>query len=76
MPLAEDARLPARPIRFAAKHTFTLYLSHSVVICGWPALATFRRADPSVMLELALAIVLVTAALQPLTEALRRVLRR
>jgi peptidoglycan/LPS O-acetylase OafA/YrhL len=66
----------ARPIRFASRHTFTLYLSHSLVICGWQALVTFRRGDPSVMLELALAIVLVAAALQPLTEALQRVLRR
>jgi peptidoglycan/LPS O-acetylase OafA/YrhL len=66
----------AQPIRFASRHTFTLYLSHSLVICGWQALVTFRRGDPSVMLELALAIVLVATALQPITEALQRVLRR
>jgi len=66
----------ARPIRFASKHTFTLYLSHSIVICAWQALVTFRRGDPAVLLGLALAIMLVAAALQPLTEALQRRLRR
>ncbi|MGJ7918088.1 acyltransferase family protein [Massilia sp. LXY-6] len=66
----------ARPIRRVSAHTFTLYLSHSLVICAWQALVTFRRGDPAVLLGLALAIVLVAAALQPLTEALQRLLRR
>jgi peptidoglycan/LPS O-acetylase OafA/YrhL len=66
----------ARPIRFASKHTFTLYLSHTIVICAWQSLVVFRRGDPAVLLGLALAIALVAAALQPLTEALQRRLRR
>ena len=57
-------RLPgaARTIRFVSAHTFTLYLSHSLVICTWQALLTFRRGDPAVP--------------QPSTDALRRRLRR
>jgi peptidoglycan/LPS O-acetylase OafA/YrhL len=66
----------ARPIRFLAAHTFTLYLSHSVVICAWQALVTFRRGDPAALLGLALAVVATAAALQPLTEGLQRRLRR
>jgi peptidoglycan/LPS O-acetylase OafA/YrhL len=66
----------ARPIRVLSAHTFTLYLSHSVVICAWQALFTFRRGDPAVLLGLALAIALFAAALQPLTEGLQRRLRR
>jgi peptidoglycan/LPS O-acetylase OafA/YrhL len=66
----------ARPIRFLSAHTFTLYLSHSLVICAWQALVPFRRGDPAVLLGLALAIMLAAAALQPLTEGLQRGLRR
>jgi peptidoglycan/LPS O-acetylase OafA/YrhL len=66
----------ARPIRFFAAHTFTLYLSHSIVICAWQALVVFRRGDPAVLLGLALAIAATAAALQPLTESLQRLLRR
>jgi peptidoglycan/LPS O-acetylase OafA/YrhL len=66
----------AQPIRVLSAHTFTLYLSHSIVICAWQALFTFRRGDPAVLLGLALAIALFAAALQPLTEGLQRRLRR
>jgi len=65
-----------RAIRVLSAHTFTLYLSHSLVICGWQAFVPFRRGDPAVLLGLALAVVAVAAALQPLTEGLRRRLRR
>jgi peptidoglycan/LPS O-acetylase OafA/YrhL len=63
-------------IRFLSAHTFTLYLSHSLVICGWQAFVPFKRGAPGVLLELALAVVAVAAALQPLTESLQRRLRR
>jgi len=65
-----------RPIRFVSAHTFTLYLSHSLVICGWQAFVPFERGAPLVLLGLALAVVAVAAALQPLTEALQDRLRR
>jgi peptidoglycan/LPS O-acetylase OafA/YrhL len=65
----------ARPIRFLSAHTFTLYLSHSLVICAWQALVPFRRGDPAALLALALAILATAAALQPLTAALQRRLR-
>jgi peptidoglycan/LPS O-acetylase OafA/YrhL len=66
----------AQPIRVLSAHTFTLYLSHSIVICGWQALGSFRRGDPAVLLGLALSIMLAAAVLQPLTEYLQRRLRR
>jgi peptidoglycan/LPS O-acetylase OafA/YrhL len=66
----------ARPIRFVSAHTFTLYLSHSIVICAWQALVVFRRGDPAVLLGLTLAIAATAAVLQPLTESLQRLLRR
>lgn len=66
----------APTIRFVSAHTFTLYLSHSLVICTWQALLTFRRGDPAVLLGLALAIAATAAVLQPLTDALQRRLRR
>jgi peptidoglycan/LPS O-acetylase OafA/YrhL len=65
----------ARQIRFLSAHTFTLYLSHSLVICVWQALVPFRRGAPIVLLGLALAVVATAAALQPLTEGLQRRLR-
>jgi peptidoglycan/LPS O-acetylase OafA/YrhL len=66
----------APTIRFVSAHTFTLYLSHSLVICTWQALLTFRRGDPAVLVGLALAIAATVAVLQPLTDALQRRLRR
>jgi len=62
-------------IRFLSAHTFTLYLSHSLVICCWQAFVPFERGAPMVLLGLALAVVAVAAALQPLTEGLQRRLR-
>jgi peptidoglycan/LPS O-acetylase OafA/YrhL len=63
-----------RTIRRLSAHTFTLYLSHSLVICTWVALVPFRRGALFDLLAIALAIILTTAALQPLTERLQRVL--
>jgi peptidoglycan/LPS O-acetylase OafA/YrhL len=65
-----------RLIRFLSAHTFTLYLSHSLVICAWQAFVPFKRGAPLVLLGLALAVMAVAAALQPLTEGLQRRLRR
>lgn len=65
----------ARPVRFLSAHTFTLYLSHSLVICAWQALVVFRRGDPAVLAGLALAILAVAGALQPLTDLLYKRLR-
>lgn len=62
-------------IRFLSAHTFTLYLSHSLVICGWQAFVPFERGAPMVLLGLALAVMAVAAVLQPLTEGLQRRLR-
>jgi peptidoglycan/LPS O-acetylase OafA/YrhL len=64
-----------RLIRFLSAHTFTLYLSHSLVICCWQAFVPFERGAPGVLLGLALAVMAVAAALQPLTEGLQRRLR-
>jgi peptidoglycan/LPS O-acetylase OafA/YrhL len=61
-----------RMIRRLSAHTFTLYLSHSLVICTWQALVPFRRGALPDLLTVALAIVLAAAALQPLTERLQR----
>ncbi len=62
-------------IRFLSAHTFTLYLSHSLVICCWQAFVPVERGAPSVLLGLALAVAGAAAALQPLTENLQRRLR-
>jgi len=64
-----------RLIRFLSAHTFTLYLSHSLVICSWQAFVPFKRGAPMVLLGLALAVMAVAAVLQPLTEGLQRRLR-
>jgi peptidoglycan/LPS O-acetylase OafA/YrhL len=63
-----------RVIRRLSAHTFTLYLSHSLVICAWQAVLPIRRGDPLQLLAILLAVVLTAAALQPLTERLQRVL--
>lgn len=62
----------AGPIRRVSAHTFTLYLSHSLVICAFQAVLPFRRGDPLVLTGLALAVGSVAALLQPLTEGLQR----
>jgi peptidoglycan/LPS O-acetylase OafA/YrhL len=66
----------ARPIRFLAGHTFTLYLSHGIVIGLWQALLPIERGAPHEILAIGTAIAVVALALNPLTEALQRVLRR
>jgi peptidoglycan/LPS O-acetylase OafA/YrhL len=61
------ARL-AGPVRKLAAHTFTLYMSHFIVICAWLALYPH---DPSSALDIAaltLLVALVTIALSALTE--------
>jgi peptidoglycan/LPS O-acetylase OafA/YrhL len=66
----------ARPIRFVAGHTFTLYLSHGVVIGLWQSLFAVERGATHEIVAIGTAIALVALALNPLTEALQRVLRR
>jgi peptidoglycan/LPS O-acetylase OafA/YrhL len=61
------ARL-AGPVRKLAAHTFTLYLSHFIVLSAWMALYPH---DPSSVLDIAaltLLVGLVTVALSALTE--------
>ncbi|QJE01438.1 acyltransferase family protein [Massilia forsythiae] len=62
------------PVRRMSAHTFTLYLSHGVVIGAWQTLVPIERGQPGTILALAAAIALVTVALQPLTVALQRAL--
>jgi peptidoglycan/LPS O-acetylase OafA/YrhL len=66
----------ARPIRFVAGHTFTLYLSHGVVIGLWQAVFPVERGAAHEIVAIGAAIALTALALNPLTEALQRVLRR
>jgi peptidoglycan/LPS O-acetylase OafA/YrhL len=66
----------ARPIRFVAGHTFTLYLSHGIVIGLWQTLLPIERGAPHEILAIGTAIAVVALALNPLTEALQRGLRR
>ncbi len=54
--------------RLAASHTFTLYLSHSLVIAMWLALYPHDPRSGTDILGLATAIVVVTAALGAVTE--------
>lgn len=65
----------APAIRRLSAHTFTLYLSHAVVIGAWAALVPFRRGHWIDIGALALAIVVTAAGLQPVTEAVQRRLR-
>jgi peptidoglycan/LPS O-acetylase OafA/YrhL len=58
-----------------AAHTFTLYLSHAVVIGAWQAALPARPGNWTDIALLAAAIVATTVCLQPLTEALQRSLR-
>jgi peptidoglycan/LPS O-acetylase OafA/YrhL len=66
----------ARPIRFLAGHTFTLYLSHGIVIGLWQSLLPIERGAAYEIVAIATAIAVVALALNPLTEALQRGLRR
>jgi peptidoglycan/LPS O-acetylase OafA/YrhL len=66
----------ARPIRFLAGHTFTLYLSHGIVIGLWRAALPIERGAAHEILAVGAAIAVAALALNPFTEALQRVLRR
>jgi peptidoglycan/LPS O-acetylase OafA/YrhL len=66
----------ARPIRFLAGHTFTLYLSHGIVIGLWEAVLPVERGAAQQIVVLGVAIAVVALALNPLTEMLQRGLRR
>jgi peptidoglycan/LPS O-acetylase OafA/YrhL len=66
----------ARPIRFLAGHTFTLYLSHGIVIGLWQTLLPIERGAAHEIVAIGTAIAGVALALNPFTEALQRVLRR
>jgi peptidoglycan/LPS O-acetylase OafA/YrhL len=61
------ARL-AGPVRALAAHTFTLYLSHFVVICAWLALYPHDSSSALDIAALTLLVALVTVALSALTE--------
>jgi peptidoglycan/LPS O-acetylase OafA/YrhL len=61
------ARLAA-PVRRLAAHTFTLYLSHFIVICAWLALYPHDTSSVLDIAALTLLIALVTLALSALTE--------
>jgi peptidoglycan/LPS O-acetylase OafA/YrhL len=63
-------------IRRLSSHTFTLYLSHGVVIGAWQALIPVRSGHAVDIAAVACAIVVVAAALQPFTVALQRGLQR
>ncbi|MGG7604116.1 acyltransferase family protein [Massilia sp. BKSP1R2A-1] len=58
----------AAPIRLLASHTFTLYLSHMLVIRCWLALYPHRRDSGADLLALLLAIVAATILLGGVTE--------
>lgn len=58
----------ARPIRLSAAYTLTLYLSHSLVLIGWPALYAHDPSSLADVLALAGAVALATALLGMLTE--------
>jgi peptidoglycan/LPS O-acetylase OafA/YrhL len=66
----------ARPIRFLAGHTFTLYLSHGIVIGLWQSVLPIERGAMYEIVAIGTAIAVVALALNPLTEALQRGLRR
>jgi peptidoglycan/LPS O-acetylase OafA/YrhL len=66
----------ARPIRFLAGHTFTLYLSHGIVIGLWEAVLPVERGAAYQIVAVGVAIAVVALALNPFTEVLQRALRR
>jgi peptidoglycan/LPS O-acetylase OafA/YrhL len=61
------ARL-AGPVRALAAHTFTLYLSHFIVISAWLALYPHDTSSAFDIAALTLLVALVTVALSALTE--------
>jgi len=65
----------ARPLRLLAGHTFTLYLSHSVVIGLWLAFYPHRRGAPGDLLLLGATIAATTFVLGALTEGRRDLYR-
>ena len=65
----------APAVRLLASYTFTLYLSHSIVIGVWLAVYPHGRGTVADLLGLAAAIVLVTIALGTITERRRDVYR-
>lgn len=66
----------ARPIRFLSAHTFTLYLSHAIVIGLWQSLLPIERGAAHEIVAIAAAIAVTALVLNPLTEALRGVFLR
>jgi peptidoglycan/LPS O-acetylase OafA/YrhL len=66
----------ARPIRFLSAHTFTLYLSHALVIGVWQSLLPIERGAAHEIAAIGAAIALVALALNPVTEVLRKWLLR
>jgi peptidoglycan/LPS O-acetylase OafA/YrhL len=61
------ARL-AGPVRTLAAHTFTLYLSHFLVLCVWLSLYPHDSSSALDIAALTLLVALVTVALSALTE--------
>jgi peptidoglycan/LPS O-acetylase OafA/YrhL len=68
-------RRVAPAIRRLSAHTFTLYLSHALVIGIWLATVPVRRGHWLDIAAIAVAIAIITLCLQPLTEALQRALQ-
>jgi peptidoglycan/LPS O-acetylase OafA/YrhL len=66
----------ARPIRLFAAYTLTLYLSHALVLIGWPALYAHDPSSLADLLALSAAVVLATALLGQLTEQRKNAFRR
>jgi peptidoglycan/LPS O-acetylase OafA/YrhL len=66
----------ARPIRFLAGHTFTLYLSHGIVIGLWTSVLPIERGAAYDIVAIGTAIAITALALNPLTDALQHTLRR
>ncbi|MBQ5962509.1 acyltransferase [Massilia sp. ZL223] len=58
----------ARPIRRLASYTFTLYLSHALVLAAWPALYPHHAASPADWIAAAVAVAVATWVLGMLTE--------
>lgn len=65
-----------RPIRYLAAHTFTLYLSHALVIGLWQTLLPIERGAAHEIVAIGAAIVLTALALNPLTLVLQRKMQR
>jgi len=65
------AAVSAAPVRLLAASTFTLYLSHAIVIGLWLALYPHDRASSADQLALAAAIAASAFALSAVTERRR-----